>query len=84
MKTGYCWRCNASSVMDEAQLKKGMSCMKRLVVLMVLMLVGLWIYGKFGMPDTGEALSEADRRTESSWDTAGKKTIVKENVVGSR
>ncbi|MBJ6364065.1 hypothetical protein ACFOQM_22845 [Paenibacillus sp. GCM10012307] len=31
--------------------------MKGLVVLMVLLLVGLWIYGKFGASETSQALS---------------------------
>ncbi|WP_270170551.1 hypothetical protein [Paenibacillus sp. SYP-B4298] len=38
--------------------------MKRLVVLMVLMLVGLWIYGKYGVSEAGEALSKADGQAE--------------------
>ncbi|WP_154665835.1 hypothetical protein [Paenibacillus pinihumi] len=39
--------------------------MKRLVVLMVLLLVGLWIYGKYGVPGSPQALSMPVNHTVS-------------------
>ncbi len=43
----------------------GVVRMKRLVVLMVLLLVGLWIYGKYGVPGSPQALSMPVNHTVS-------------------